>query len=309
MNTSSLRTRGFTLVEMVVAITLISLLALVAAPMLRLPLTAWLDATRRAEMTNSLEQINAKLADDLRRALPNSVRVRQVGNRFLLEMLEVRAWVRYREGASTLGQVCAASACDTVGQQDALNLTGTCPDTCFTSIGRLEGDTPVAGSDWVVVNPLDPNGPVGNPYFGGNVAVPGGIKTRLTSIALVNPDGHVLRIAAHTFSSAPASKRLYIVATPVTWDCDPDRQQTRRWNYPISAAQPTAFPPAANAAPMATQVGVDPNNTPCIRYVRAGSQGRGGLVHFALRLSVPAADTQVPEVAQWSATFAVSEGP
>src|SRR4051812_47948698 len=297
----ALRPRGFTLVEMVVSITLISLLALVAAPMLRLPLSAWLDATRRSEMTNSMEAMNAKLADDLRRALPNSVRVRQVGARVLLELLEVRAWGRHRAGPSGGAQVCPA-VCGAAGAQDVLEAA--CSETCFTSIGPLEGDAPVAGSDWVVVNPLGPGVPAGDPYFGGNVAVANGIKTRLTFIAAA-PDGNQLRIAAHTFPAVSGSRRFYVVATPVTWDCDPGtRRLTRRWNYAIAAAQPAAFPAAADAAPMATQVG-----SCAIRYTPAGSLGRGGLVHLEVRLSVPAADTQVPEVAQWTASFAVSEGP
>lgn len=298
----AVRARGFTLVEMVVAITLISLLALVAAPMLRLPLTAWLDATRRSEMTNSMEAMNAKLADDLRRALPNSVRVRQVGARVLLEMLEVRAWGRHRAGPSGGAQVCPASACGAAGAQDVFNAA--CSETCFTSIGPLEGDAPVVGADWVVVNPLGPGVPAGDPYFGGNVAVANGIKTRLTTLGAA-PDGNQLRIAAHTFPALSGSRRFYVVATPVTWDCDPGTQRlTRRWNYAVAALQPAAFPAAANAAPMATQV-----SACTIRYAAAGSLGRGGLVHLQLRLSVPAADTQVPEVAQWTASFAVSEGP
>jgi len=146
--------------------------------------------------------------------------------------------------------------------------------------------------------------PAGDPYFGGNVAVANGIKTRLTAIAAA-PDGNRLNIAAHTFPALSASRRFYVVATPVTWDCDPGTQRlTRRWNYPIAVAQPAAFGAGASAAPMATQVGAC-----AIRYVMAGSQGRGGLVHIELRLSVPAADTQVPERASWVATFAVSEGP
>lgn len=301
MTVQPLHARGFTLVEMVIAISLIGLLALVAAPMLRLPLGAWLDATRRAEMTNSIEAMNAKLADDLKRALPNSVRVRQVGARVLLEVLEVRAWGRHRAGPSGGAQVCPA-VCAGAGAHDVLEAA--CPETCFTSIGTLEGDPPVAGSDWVVVNPLGPGVPAGDPYFGANVAVAGGIKARLASIAAA-PDGSQLRIAAHTFPALAASRRFYVVATPVTWDCDPGTQRlTRRWNYPVAAVQPIAFAVGAGAAPMATQVGAC-----AIRYVAAGSQGRGGLVHLEVRLSVPAADTQVPEQALWTATFAVSEGP
>ncbi|MCG3188916.1 MAG: hypothetical protein LKCHEGNO_01136 [Burkholderiaceae bacterium] len=294
------RCAGFTLIEMVIAITLIALLALVAAPMLRLPLSGWLDATRRAEMTNSLEAMNAKLGDDLHRALPNSVRVRTVGSRVLLELLEVRAWGRHRAGPSGAAQVCPA-VCSAPGANDVLEAA--CPETCFTSLGPLEGEPPAAG-DWVVVNPLGPGVPAGDPYFGGNVAVANGIKSRLASIAPA-PDGNQVRIAAHTFPALAPSRRFYLVASPVTWDCDPATQRlTRHWNYPISALQPAAFAAAADAAPMATQISA------CeIRYASAGSQGRGGLVHLSLRLAVPAADTQVAEVAQWSATFAVSEGP
>lgn len=300
MTMRPMHARGFTLVEMVIAISLIGLLALVAAPMLRLPLGAWLDATRRAEMTNSLEAIDAKLGDDLRRALPNSVRVRQLGARVLLEVLEVRAWGRHRAGPSGGAQACPA-VCGAAGAQDALEAA--CPETCFTSLGTLEGDPPLVG-DWVVVNPLGPGVPAGDPYFGGNVAVAGGIKTRLTSLAAA-PDGSQLRIAAHTFPALAASRRFYLVATPVTWDCDPGTQRlTRRWNYPVAAVQPVAFGAGATAAPMATQV-----SACAIRYVAAGSLGRGGLVHLEVRLSVPAADTQVPESALWTATFAVSEGP
>lgn len=294
-------TRGFTLVEMVISIALIGLLAVMAAPMLRLPLLAWLDATRRAEMTNALEATHGKLADDLRRALPNSVRVRTVGPRVLLEVLEVRAWGRHRAGPSGGAQVCPA-VCATPGAQDVLEAA--CVETCFTSLGALEGDAPVPGSDWVVVNPLGPGIPAGDPYFGGNVAVAGGIKTRLTALAAA-PDGNQLRIAAHMFPALAGSRRFYLVATPVTWDCNPGTQRlTRRWGYPITALQPAAFGAAANAAPMATQV-----SACAIRYTPAGSLGRGGIVHLELRLAVPAADTQVAEVAQWTAGFAVSEGP
>jgi MSHA biogenesis protein MshO len=300
MNTSH-HQAGFTLIELIVSMVLISLLALVAAPMLRLPLSAWLDASRRAELTNAADTVHSKLADDLRRALPNSVRVRQVGARVLLETLEVRAWGRHRAGPSGGAQVCPA-VCAAAGAQDVLEAA--CSETCFTSIGPLEGDVPVAGSDWVVVNPLTPAGAVGNPYFGGNVAVAGGIKTRLTDVSAA-PDGNRVRIAAHNFAATAASRRFYLVATPVTWDCDPATQRlTRRWGYAVAAVQPVAFAAAAQAAPLATQVAA------CsIRYVPAGSQGRGGIVHVVLRLSQRAADTQVPENVDLVTSLPVSEGP
>lgn len=292
------RAAGFTLIEMIISIVLIGVLALASAPLLRLPLSAWIDATRRSDLTQALDSVQSKLADDLQRALPNSVRRTQLpGGRVLLEYLEVRAWGRHRAAGSGGAQVCPAACNGDV-------LEATCNDTCFTSLGPLAGDAPVPGADWVVVNPLSPIGAAGNPYFGGNVAVAGGIKSRLNAIAAA-PDGNRLDIAAHAFAAHSASRRFYVVATPVTWDCNPATGLlTRRWGYPVTAAQPVAFAAATPSAPLAT--GVAACN---LRVQAAGSLGRGGVVQMTLRLRRIAADSLIPEVADLVATFPVSEGP
>ncbi len=292
--------RGFTLVEMVVAITVIGVLALAAVPLLRLPLAAWLDASRRAQLSQSLDGVQAKLADDFRRALPNSVRIRQVGGRVLVETLEVRASGRHRAGPSGGAQVCPAT-CAAAGANDALEAA--CSESCFTSLGALDGDAPLPG-DWLVVNPLGPGVPAGDPYFGGNAAVGGGIKTRLQNTAAV-ADGQRLRVAAHVFPALSANRRFYLVSTPVTWDCDPGTQRlTRRWGYPIAAAQPVAFGGGVAAAPAATGI------VACsVRYQAAGSSGRGGLVSFSVRIAQAAADTNVSEQVELVAMLPVSEGP
>lgn len=293
-----MRARGFTLIEMIISLTLISLLAVVAAPLLRLPLAGWMDASRRSALTQSLDIAHAKLADDFARALPNSVRVRTVGGRVLIETLEVRASGQHRAGLSLAAQVCPA-ACTTVLTKDALEAG--CTETCFTSIGALDGDAPAAG-DWVVVNPLGPGVPGGDPYFGGNVAVGGGIKTRLQATAAA-PEGTRLTIAGHSFPSLAANRRFWLVATPVTWDCNPTTQTlTRRWGYAISAAQPAAFAAAANASPLATNVAAC-----AVRYTPAGAVGRGGLVTFSVRLAQTAADTNVAESVELNAVLPVSE--
>jgi len=304
------RQRGFTLIEMIVSITLVSLLAMVAAPLLRLPLTAWLDASRRAQLTDAIDTVNAKLADDLRRALPNSVRVVPVGigGRVLLEMLEVRASGRHRNGAPVASQVCPVTACPSA-DRDSLQTT-VCNETCFTSLGPLEGDpldTAVPG-DWVVVNPFGPNGP----YFGGNVAVANGIKSRLTRNDPAGLDRQ-LSIAAHNFPGVANDHRFYVVSTPVTWDCDPATQRlTRRWGYPISAVQPTVFN-GANAALLATTVAPAAGlpSSCAIRYTPAGSAGRGGVVQVVVRMSVAVAGAGagVFETADLVASYPVSEGP
>ena len=297
--------RGFTLVELIISLVLISLLALVAAPLLRLPMIGWMDASRRASLSSGIDLAHSKLAEDLRRALPNSVRVRQVGPRYLIEYLEVRAWGRYRAGPSGAAQVCPAVCSGGATLNDVFQAA--CNETCFTSLGPLEGDPldpPVPGSDWVVLNPLNPVGAANNPYFGGNVAVANGIKSRLTAMNAI-AGGNRLSIAPHAFPSLSAWKRFYIVSTPVTYDCDPGTQRlTRRWGYPISAVQPAAFGGAVAASPLATNVA-----SCAIRYTAAGAAGRGGVVSLVMRLSQAAADTGIAESVELEASFAVSEGP
>ena len=297
--------RGFTLVELIISLVLISLLALVAAPLLRLPMVGWMDASRRANLGSGIDLAQSKLAEDLRRALPNSVRVRQIGPRYLIEYLEVRAWGRYRAGPSGAAQVCPAVCSGGPSLNDVFQAA--CNETCFTSLGPLEGDPldpPVPGADWVVLNPLNPAGAVDNPYFGGNVAVANGIKSRLTAMNAI-AGGNRLSIAAHAFPSLSAWKRFYIVSTPVTYDCDPGTQRlTRRWGYPISALQPAVFGGGVVASPLATNVA-----SCAIRYTAAGAAGRGGVVSVVMRLSQTAADTGIAESVELEASFAVSEGP
>jgi prepilin-type N-terminal cleavage/methylation domain-containing protein len=291
--------RGFTLIELIIAMVLISIIAVMAAPLLRLPLVAWLDAGRRSDLERGLQAVQVKLTDDLSRALPGSVRVRQVGPRFLLETLEVRAWGRHRAGLSLAPQACPAS-CALPANNDALEPA--CPDTCFTSIGTAVGDAAQVG-DWVIVNPQGPGLPGGDPYFGGNAAVAGGIKTRLQGVAAA-PEGQRWQIAAHAFPALAANRRFWIVATPVTWDCNPGTQRlTRRWGYPVAAVQPVAFGAATPSAPLATELAA------CtIRFTPSGPAG-DGIVEFNLQLARPAADTQIVERVQLAFSVAVADRP
>jgi MSHA biogenesis protein MshO len=231
--------RGFSLLEMVIAISLISVLSVFAAPLLRLPLSAWVDASQRAELQQNAQQVNGVLAQDLQSALPGSVRVRSVGGRGWIEMLQVRAYGRHRAGNG--GASAGCPSCGGTAAADELDTS--CADTCFGTLGALEGDAPVPGQDWLVVA-----APGTDPYLGGNVAVAGGNKTRLVSVAAA-PEGAVLRFNAHRFSALAPSRRFHLVAAPITWDCNPStRTLSRIVGYPISAVQPLAAAAFAGAS-------------------------------------------------------------
>ena len=275
------RARGFTLVEMVVAITLLGILAMVMVPLLQLPMSAHLSAARRAALASELDVSVARLRADLAQALPNSVRVRQVGARHFVAYLEVRASGRFRAAAAGGPQSCPAT-CSAPGANDVMEFA--CNETCFTTLGPLDGGAPVAGSDWVVINPLGPGVANGDPYFGGSGMPAGGIKSRLQSVAAVGTDQR-LTLTPHSFVLAPSNRRFYIVATPVSYECNPATQRlTRYWGYAVAAAQPAAFG-GANSAPLATRISA------CrFSYTATGGAGGGGLLSVWLRTSQPVAN-------------------
>lgn len=284
------RQRGFTLVELVVSITLLGILAMVTVPLLQLPMSAYLDATRRADTASEIDATAAKLRADLATALPNSIRIDPT--RRFLEYLEVRAVGRYRNGSDGTPPSCPA-ACGNDVMQFA------CNESCFTTLGPLQGSAPVVGSDYVVINPLGPGVANGDPYFGGAATPPGGIKGRLQTVTLIGADSR-LTITAHSFAVAPANKRFYVVSTPVTYECNlATRRLTRRWGYAVAAAQPVAF---ANtpSAPLALQI------QGC-RFDYTATGAAGGVVSVRLQHSQPAAGTGVPEAADTLLEFSVKE--
>lgn len=285
--------RGFTLVEMVIAIALIGLIAVAAAPLMKLPMVAWMDASRRATLTTQLHSTRSLVQQDMQRALPGSARVRVIGSRVLLEVLEVRATGRYRNGPSG-GATACPTTCSAPGRNDVLEPG--CNDSCFTTLGGLVGDAPVTPADWLVLSPLGAGVPGGDPYFGGNVRVNGGIKSRLQNVAAA-PDGQRLLFTAHSFPNASAARRFYVVSGPITYDCNPATQTLSRLSgYAIAAAQPAAFG-AALSATVATGV------------VACSIEVAQGQVQFNLRLAANAANSGVPEAVQWAASFALRERP
>jgi MSHA biogenesis protein MshO len=304
MRPSRFRSLGFTLVELVVSITLLAILAAAAVPMLRLPMSAYMDAALRSELRSEMDTVAAKLRDDLAQAMPNSVRVwPQVGVPRYLEYLEVRAYGRYRWETGSGAPSCPAT-CAVVGANDALELD--CSESCFTTLGPLLGSAPVPATDYVVVNPLGPGVLGGDPYAGGAGTPPGSVKTRLQGVAVVGNDRRIT-IAPYRFTTHSSNWQFYIVATPVTYECNPATQRlTRYWGYPIAALQPTAFGARVARAPLATTVSECRfNYTPTL--TATGAPGRGGVVSMWLRFTRRSLGTGFEESVESLAEFSVKE--
>ena len=303
--------RGFTLIEMIISLTLLGILATAAIPMLRIPMTAYMESSSRARLASALDVVNSKLTLDFSAALPNSVRITQVDTRYLIEYLEVRAQGRYRARASgNPTQTCPATpSCG--GSPDALEFGAApgCTESCFVTLGPLVGSAVVPGSDSVVVNPTRTDGQTGDPYVSDGPGVSAIRSTLLTDtlISTANFDnGRKLTLSPQAFPLppiVPIIKRFYVVSTPVTYECDPATGRlTKYWNYGIAATQPTAFA-GVQSAPLAT------NLTACTMALEsAGISGRGGLLTLQISLSETIPGETVPVQADLLFSAALNDG-
>ena len=182
------RSRGFTLVELIIVMVIMGIIAAVVSVFISGPVTGYLDANRRAQLSDSADLALRRISRDLRLALPNSVRV-DASNRFL-EYIQISAGSRYRaEG----------------GGGDELKFTGN--DNRFDYFGpSLVGET-----GYLVVFNTGQRSPTNNcnPVPGGADAYEGCNRSLITGIT----DTPFLRITMTPVRLRLASpgKRFHIV--------------------------------------------------------------------------------------------------
>ncbi|GAB4175878.1 MAG: type II secretion system protein [Rhodocyclaceae bacterium] len=232
--------------EMITALVLTGILAAAAAVFLRVPIAGYFDVARRAALTDAADLAVRRLARDLARALPNSVRVAGActgTTPCYLEYLEVRTGGRYRAEPSGAATSCAAGFAP--GYADALEFG--VADTCFRSLGAVRDLASIASGpagDFLVIYNLGPGNAGADAYASG--AVSGGNKSRITAVAAGAGSEDRIDFESHVFPLASPQNRFHVVSGPVTYACDPAAQTLTRYSgYPVTAAQPT--PPAGAA--------------------------------------------------------------
>lgn len=248
------RERGVTLIELVMVIVITGIIGAAVAVFIKRPVEGYVDAARRAELTDIADTALRRLTRDVRTALPNSIRVDPSGR--YLEYLQTSGGGRYRADV------------DNLGNGNILDFTTA--DTSFDVIGTLPAFS--AGDSIVIYNlNSDPSITVANAYVGGNRgtnATGAGSTVTFTAPAPGAP-----------FPFASPGRRFHVVQYPVTYRCDLGTGQLRRyWGYNITAAQPTP-PVGGNSALLATNV------TDCqFTYATSGVTGRTGVVALILQI-------------------------
>lgn len=228
------RMRGFTLLELVLVITITGIMAASIAVFFKPAVDSYFDARRRAQLTDAADTALRRIGRDVRRAVPNSIRI---PNSQCFELVPSRSGGLFRRAADIIN-----------AGSDPLDTTG--PDSSFDVLSPLAA-TPVPG-DFVVVG----NQNTDDVYSGatrGTIATwtsppaPGGASVGVGRIALV---------AATQFPAGYDGGRFQIVdlnEPSVFYICD-GAGNLMRLVRPFTAAYPAACPSAAGAVPLATNV-------------------------------------------------------
>jgi MSHA biogenesis protein MshO len=255
---------GFTLVELVVVIVLSTIVVGFATMFMTTPIDAYFASSRRAELVDTSEAITRRLSADLRSALPNSVRISNVGTRSTIEMMTYSDVAFYRTAAGTTGP----------SDVDSLLLIGG-NDSKFSSIGRLKAAYPglprplTLSQGWrIAINPQNvPVTNAGNVYATtNNVISQYNNQVKLTFNALeIGEDRVELANAIFKFNSGSASNRMFLVSGAVTYMCNSAAKTLRRFsNYTPAQAIPANESAAQLVAAGATNVVVANNVASCL---------------------------------------------
>jgi MSHA biogenesis protein MshO len=205
------KSNGFTLVEMVVVITIVGILAAGAALFIRNPTQAFIDSENRANLSDRADTALRLMARGIRNALPNSVRTTTNGLDSFIEFVPIKSAGRYRAAAGTANE----NPLDFSLSADTFEVLGP--------------SVTVAAGDKLVIY---------------NLGIPGSDVYEGTNIRALQTTGilSILSFSGTTpFPLESPSSRFFVVSTPVSYACDMTNQVLWMYSgYPIQATQPAS---------------------------------------------------------------------
>ncbi len=265
--------RGFTLLEVIVVIVLVGVLAAGAGMLISRPIEAYSDQLRRQQLVDSAEMALRKIATDIRRALPNSIRIIDNGpTGWALEMVNTVDGARYRDEAGGAGFNSANEILEfSAAENGNFNLLGR-----FSNLA-----SGVAYSNLrVVVYNTSPADIYTDAFNGSN---PGIITPAGFTLTDIGNEQHVTLDTPFQFALQSPAQRLFVVDGAVSYICDSvSGALTRVDGYPDQLVQIGAligFPPSANSSRVASQVSA------CDISYQPGTAQRGGLITLDIALA------------------------
>ncbi len=261
------QSQGFSLIELITVIVIVGILATMTTKLITLPVSSYVDLQRRTALVDTAEMTLRRMQRDIRRALPNSIRI--TGGGTVLELLHVEDGGRYRARQDvTAGPTAGKCASDPTG--DILDFTTT--DNCFEVTGTLKTFKPQAtAGEYLVVYNL--GGLSADAYSSGG--------NRTTVVNSSNASS--VKFNNFKFPYSSPQQRFFIVDTPITYLCLNNRL-LRYSGYGITATQPN--PPSG----VTGQIQAD-KILSCRFTYDPGSPLRSGLISLEITLTDSAGES------------------
>ena len=258
-----------TLIELVITITVGSIVAGFMSMFIALPMDAYSAQTRRATLVDSADGALRFMARDLSSALPNSVRTGTSGAVSAIELLASIDGARYRDSGPLANP--------------ALDLDFTSADTAFSTTVPFTQLTLPWTSSTSYLSIANAGVPGADAYTGANVITPAGATITVSAGATANAN-LVTMNPGFQFSWGSPNKRIYLLSGPVSYLCDSTaRTLTRYSGYTIAATQPLSAASLAAAGATAARVASDVAS--CAFTYAIGSAQRNAVVTLSLQLS------------------------
>jgi MSHA biogenesis protein MshO len=264
------RNAGFTLVEIVVTLVISAVVVSFVSVFISGPIRGFMDQGRRVRLVDAADTALRRIGRDVRRALPNSVRVTSSGNVVALELLGTADGARYRaQPPGTAEQILDLTTDD--DSFDAL--------APFTRVAKPFSST----SHYLAI--YNVGVPGADAYEKLNVITPPGTQIDIDVDGATGED-RVQMTPGFRFAYDSPTRRVYLVDGPVTYLCDSLAGTLMRYQgYSIEASQAAvdshAELDAAGATPslMANQL------ASCAFAYTPGTAERAGLVSLQFRVS------------------------
>ena len=264
---------GYTLIELVTVMVLIGALVGVAAVFIVEPFRASRDIDQRAKLTDQADLVLDRIVREVRRALPNSVRVSTSGGRMAVEFVATRTGGRYRRlppsgpGGDTLNRAQASDSFDALGglpDIGAINTSAGGSTVCATGARDCMSIYNTGQSGFDV-------------YDGDNIA----------AITAVTDNAGTDQLTFDTGGSGPAfaahspRQRFFVFGDVVSFVCDPGAGVLLRYaTYGLQSAQPVAGGDFATAPDL-----VADDLSACNLQYQPGTASRQGLLTVEIALT------------------------
>lgn len=258
------RVKGFTLIELIVTIVLSAIVVSFMAMFIAGPVQSYTDQSRRARLVDLADNSLQRIARDVRRALPNSIRLTSNGAIVALEMLNTVDGVRYREQPPP----------DDATKQ----LDFSAADTDFNVVGNFTGvSKPFSSADYYL-SIYNVGVPGADAYELANVITPPGTQIDISADTLPGED-HIAISPAFRFAYGSPGQRIFLVDGPLAYLCNTATGSLVRYSgYSIASSQASRDDDSELIAAGATATLVSDRISNCSMAYAPGTSQRAGLV-------------------------------